>query len=218
MTTSSLIKKELQSSNPSAIIELFQLDLIAGIHYTVPATIPVNYYFHAGTNGHSTSIKWVNTGNDVVDYSPIPVEAKGFAVTRGQLPRPTLSFANLAGTLTTILLGVNHFGATQVEFDSLSADTILINNDLTGARVTRKRTLEKFLPTSNYPTDAVPTFNQFDSSYPEFPEEIYFIDRKAAESREILQFELAANFDMAGVTAPRRLVTRDHFPSAGLFK
>ena len=82
--------------------------------------------------------------------------------------------------------------------------------------MTRKRTLEKFLPTSNYST--TPSYNAFDSSYPEFPQEVYFIDRKSEENREVVQFELAANFDLAGVKAPRRLVTRDQFPSAGIFK
>ena len=76
--------------------------------------------------------------------------------------------------------------------------------------------MEKFLPTSNYST--TPSYNAFDSSYPEFPQEVYFIDRKSQEDREVVQFELAANFDLAGVKAPRRLVTRDQFPSAGIFK
>ena len=76
--------------------------------------------------------------------------------------------------------------------------------------------MEKFLPTSNYST--TPSYNAFDSSYPEFPQEVYFIDRKSEENREVVQFELAANFDLAGVKAPRRLVTRDQFPSAGILK
>ena len=210
------ISKDLQEPNPSAIIELFQLDLISGVHYVPPATIDTSYFFHDGTsNNNFGSIQWTkgDTSNTVVDYIALPVKVEGFKFGRGQLPRPTLTFSNALTTFTNILGAVNSVTTGMLNAPHLSG---LINNDLTGAKVTRKRTLEKFLPTSNYST--VPSYNAFDSSYPEFPQEIYFIDRKSEENREVVQFELAANFDLAGVKAPRRLVTRDQFPSAGIFK
>jgi len=210
------ISKDLQESNPSAIIELFELELIQNVHYVLPATIDTNYYFHDGTsNNNFGSIKWTkgDTNNTEVDYVALPVKAEGFKFGRGQLPRPTLTFSNALGTFTTILAAVNSV-ATSIEEGPIGLG--LINNDLTGAKVIRKRTLEKFLPTSNYTT--VPSYNAFDATYPEFPQEVYFIDRKSQEDREVVQFELAANFDLAGVKAPRRLVTRDQFPSAGIFK
>ena len=49
----------------------------------------------------------------------------------------------------------------------------------------------------------------------EFPQEIYKIDRKANENREIVEFELAAVFDLAGIRAPKRQCTRNEFPSIG---
>ena len=210
------ISKNLQEPNPSAIIELFELELIKNVHYVLPATIDTNYYFHDGTsNNNFGSIKWTkgDSNNTEVEYVALPVKAEGFKFGRGQLPRPTLTFSNALGTFTTILAAANSV-ATNIESGSIGLG--LINNDLTGAKVTRKRTLEKFLPTSNYST--TPSYNAFDSSYPEFPQEVYFIDRKSEENREVVQFELAANFDLAGVKAPRRLVTRDQFPSAGIFK
>ena len=210
------ISKDLQEPNPSAIIELFQLDLIPNIHYVPPSPIDTSYFFHDGTsNNNFGSIKWTkgDVNNTEVDYVALPVKAEGFKFGRGQLPRPTLTFSNALGSFTTILLAVNSV-ATSVESGSIGFG--LINNNLTGAKVTRRRTLEKFLPTSNYTT--APSYNAFDATYPEFPQEVYFIDRKSQEDREVVQFELAANFDLAGVKAPRRLVTRDQFPSAGIFK
>ena len=210
------ISKDLQEPNPSAIIELFELELIKNVHYVLPATIDTNYYFHDGTsNNNFGSIKWTkgDSNNTEVEYVALPVKAEGFKFGRGQLPRPTLTFSNALSAFTTILAAANSV-ATSIEEGSIGLG--LINNDLTGAKVTRKRTLEKFLPTSNYST--TPSYNAFDSSYPEFPQEVYFIDRKSQEDREVVQFELAANFDLAGVKAPRRLVTRDQFPSAGIFK
>jgi len=38
----------------------------------------------------------------------------------------------------------------------------------------------------------------------EFPREIYYIDRKTTENRDVVEFELAAAFDLAGVRAPKR--------------
>jgi len=218
------ISKDLQKPNPSAIIELFELELIPHIHYVPPTNIDIKYYFHDGTsNNNFSSIKWTkgDTNNTEVDYVALPVKAEGFKFGRGQLPRPTLTFSNALSTFTTILIAVNSAeeGSTRTPVTGManaSHLSILINNDLTGAKVTRKRTLEKFLPTSNYNT--VPSYNAFDATYPEFPQEVYFIDRKSQEDREVVQFELAANFDLAGVKAPRRLVTRDQFPSAGIFK
>ena len=51
----------------------------------------------------------------------------------------------------------------------------------------------------------------------EFPQEIYKIDRKSAENRTVVQFELAAVFDLAGIRAPKRQCTRTEFPSIGTF-
>ena len=43
------------------------------------------------------------------------------------------------------------------------------------------------------------------------------IDRKATETREIVEFELAAPTDLAGVMIPKRQATRSLFPSIGTF-
>ena len=47
--------------------------------------------------------------------------------------------------------------------------------------------------------------------------EIYSIDRKASENREVVEFELAAPTDLAGVRIPGRQATRSIFPSIGTF-
>ena len=49
------------------------------------------------------------------------------------------------------------------------------------------------------------------------PREVYKIDRKATENREVVEFELAAPIDLAGVRAPKRQCTRTEFPSIGTF-
>ena len=328
MSTTPIIT-DLQKINPSAIIELFTLETDATLHGSAQT-----YRFHNGTNlNNNSDIIWA--GNQ---YLKMPIQAEGFAYQKGQLPRPTLTISNALGTITAILLNVN---------------TVTVGNDLTGATVTRIRTLARYLDAVNFPLTTTSTtttttiadpadaesitytvtvvqdsggnnvfaingvqkpvitmkrgstyiFNQSHSSnsghplriksdaggqqtttntgtlgtdalvtyqpaYPtapndlryyctvhgngmgntitmnnpntttqqtttttnqqvnplgtpdptaEFPREIYKIDRKSNENRDIVTFELAAVFDLAGIRSPKRQCTRSEFPSIGTF-
>ena len=187
--SSSAIVSNLQNTNPSAIIELFTLQLDNSLHSAT--TI---YRFHAGSSlKDNGEIVWA--GNT---YQRFPIKAEGFAFRQGQLPRPTLTVSNALGTITAILLSVN---------------TTTAGNDLTGATVTRIRTLARFLDAVNFPGDINPYGTPDNTA--EFPQEIYKIDRKSAENREVVQFELASVFDLAGIRAPNRQCTRAEFPSIG---
>ena len=328
MSTGPIIS-DLQKINPSSIIELFTLETTLALHGSSQT-----YRFHNCTS--------LNNNGDVVwagnSYIKLPIKAEGFAYQRGQLPRPTLTVSNALGTITAILLNVN---------------SVTVGNDLTGATVTRIRTLARYLDNVNFPVTTTTStststivdpadvetvtytvtvanvgginiflingvnnpvitmkrgstyiFNQEDSSnsghplriksdaggqqtttnagtagsaganvtyqpaYPsapsdlryyctvhgnamgntitmnnpntttqsttttftqqvnnlgtpdptaEFPREVYKIDRKASENREVVTFELAAVFDLAGIRAPKRQCTRADFPSIGTF-
>ena len=188
--SSSAIVSDLQNINPSSIIELFTLTLDSTLHGA--STV---YRFHAGsTLNNNGEIVWA--GNT---YQRFPIKAEGFAFQKGQLPRPTLTVSNALGTITAILLNVN---------------STTSGNDLTGATVTRIRTLARFIDAVNFPENVNP-YGTPDATA-EFPQEIYKIDRKSAENREFVQFELAAVFDLAGIRAPKRQCTRAEFPSIGL--
>ena len=189
MSTAAIVS-DLQNINPSSIIELFTLTTTAALHGSAST-----YRFHAGSSLNSNGeIVWA--GNT---YLRFPVEATGFKYQKGQLPRPTLTVSNALGTITSILLTVNE---------------TTTGNDLTGATVTRIRTLAKFLDAVNF-AGGVNPYGTPDSTA-EFPQEIYLIDRKSQENREIVTFELATPSDMAGVRAPKRQCTRKEFPSIGL--
>jgi len=190
MSTAPIIT-DLQKINPSAIIELFTLQLDSTLHGA--STI---YRFHNGSNLNSNAdVVW--SGNT---YIKLPIQADGFAFTNGQLPRPTLTISNALGTITAILLSVNQ---------------VTTGIDLTGATVTRIRTLARYLDAVNFPDSTNPLGTPDPTA--EFPQEIYKIDRKSAENREVVQFELAAVFDLAGIRAPKRQCTRTEFPSIGTF-
>ena len=135
------------------------------------------YRFHAGANA-AIDGNVVFNGNT---YTRLPIKAEGFEATNtGTLPRPTLVISNLDGTMTTLLLLVN---ATTA------------GNDLGGAEVRRIRTLKKFLDGES---TADPNAK--------FPDERWFIDRKANESRDSVTFELASKFDLAGQKLPKRQI------------
>ena len=191
MSVNSAVFSNLQSINPSAIIELFTLQLSTALHGA--NTI---YRFHAGSNLNANG-KIVWNGNE---YLRFPIQASGFAFQRGQLPRPKISISNATGLISSILLSVNE--ETN-------------GNDLTGATVTRIRTLAKFLDAVNFEGNTNPYGTPDPNA--EFPQEIYSIDRKSTETREVVEFELAAPTDLAGVRIPKRQCTRSIFPSIGTF-
>ena len=118
---------ELQKINPSAIIELFELQLIPSIHGSDQL-----YRWHSGSNQNGNGeIVW--QGNT---YARFPVEAEGFEFTgKGQIPRPTLTVSNVLSTLTALIQSVNTFTPA---------------NDLNGAKLTRIRTTADNLDAVNF--------------------------------------------------------------------
>ena len=209
------IISDLQKSNPSAIIELFELELDSTLH---GSQTTMTYRFHAGSNlDLNGKVVWQEN-----EYLRYPVEASGFAFQKGQLPRPQITISNALSLISAVMLEVN---------------LITAGNDLTGAKVTRIRTLAKFLDETNFASNGL--FVQENSTdyialedsdlfaqesvspgtpaNNEFPREIYYIDRKVAENRNVVTFELASVSDLAGIRLPKRQCTRDLFPSIGTF-
>lgn len=164
----------LQDIAPGAIIELFELQLNVAQH-----GVDDIYRFHAGSNmNNNGEIVW--NGNS---YTRLPVEAEGFEYSgKGVLPRPTIRCSNILSTITAVL-------AT-------------LPNGLDGAKVTRIRTLARYLDSANFP-DGINPYGIPDGTA-EFPREIFYVDRKVVETRDIVEFELCSAFDLAGVRAPKR--------------
>ena len=184
---------ELQKINPSSIIELFTLTLDSTLHGSTDVQ-----RFHAGSNKLSNGdIVW--QGNT---YQKFPCQAEGFEFdgSSKSIPRPIFTISNVLGTVTTLFATVN---------------AVTANNDLNGAKFTRIRTLARYLDAANF-TGGTNPFGTPDPTQ-ELPQEIYFIDRKVVENREIVQFELAAELDLINLELPKRIVTRDLFPGVGTF-
>ena len=148
----------------------------------------------------------------------MPIEADGFEYNGKQTPRPTLKISNILGTITTILL--------------------TLPQGLEGAKVTRLRTLQRYIDNTNFAggqlllengsnlvlengsaIDMESGLNPFGTPDPTatFDEQIFLIDRKSSENRAEVVFELAASSDVHGVRLPKRQVLPNDFPGVGTF-
>ena len=95
MSTPQSIQEQLQSLEPSAIIELFELQLTAAVN-----GVDSTFYYHAGTNELSANIVF-----NGVTYTAFPIEVEGFEVTsKGTLPRPTMRIANANSSISALLV------------------------------------------------------------------------------------------------------------------
>ena len=182
----------LQSINPGSVIELFTIELITALHGANTL-----YRFHNGANLNANGeVVWA--GNS---YLRFPIECNGFEFgSTGTLPRPKISISNIFGTITAIMQDVNE---------------TTVGNDLNGAIFTRIRTLARYLDAANF-TGGTNPFGTPDPTA-EFPQEIYFLDRKVTETRDVVTWEAQSALDLVNVKLPQRIATKDIFPGIGAF-
>jgi len=179
-----IIFDELLKDSPFAVIELFELHLDLAIHGS--NTI---YRFFNGVVIQTETGEILYQGET---YMAMPVEADGFEYKVGQsgFPRPTLRVGNLFSVVSALLVNVNE---------------TTYGNDLTGAKVIRRRTLTRFLDEENFDNDTnpyIPTGGTL--THEELPQEIYFVNRKVLETRDVVEFELAASLDLENIRGPKR--------------
>jgi len=145
-------------------------------------------YFHDGSNG-TADITWYSLLDDnnfgsttsghygQQSYTAFPVESEGWEVRgTGSLPRPSVRFANIN----------QYWSAHLSNYD-----------DLVGAKVIRRKTLQKHLGT-NPPV--------------EFNRDVFYVERKTTETATMVEFELASAFDVQGIQLPRRSIHANRCP------
>lgn len=138
--------------------------------------------FHAGTNAVGTDIVW--RGHT---YQRFPVKGSGFEIkSQGTLPRPKLAVANVTGIISSLCKQYS---------------------DLVGCRVTRYRTLARYLDAVNFP-EGNPSVDPYEA----FPDDIFSINQKSLETKEVVEFELAVAWDVEGIKLPRRQVIQNLCP------
>lgn len=200
---------ELNKINPSSIIELFELELTVGKHIPNPNTqnLPTVYRFHAGAN--------LNNFGEVIfqsnSYQRVAVQTQGFERnSTGVISRPTITFSNLGGIVQNPATGLV---ITMSDFLQ-SVNQVTPHNDLIDAKFTRKMPLASALDNANFSSGTNPFGTP---SADRLRDEIFVIDRKAVENRQVVQFELTAAHDLENRLVPQRVVTRELFPAVGTF-
>jgi lambda family phage minor tail protein L len=125
------------------------------------------------------------------EYNAFPLELTGIEHSGDGAPaRPALSTANILSLVTVLALEDSQIG------EDLDALAITKNEDLLGSRITRRRTLAKYLSSSTG-GGTLPI---------EFPSQTFIVDRISSEDSLFVQFELASPFDVEGVKLPNRVV------------
>ena len=179
-----MIVDELVKLNPSALVELFILD-ISELTVTEGITPPagtVFRFYNGGLNELEDIVVWATNS-----YTPFPIEVTGYSAEGNkQSPRPILTISNL---------------------DAIIQELIIAYDDLLGAKVIRKRTFAKFLDGINF-CDG----NPYEDPTQEMPETIFYVNKKLSESIEVISFELASPWDVEDLKLPRRIMSRDTCP------
>ena len=155
--------------------------------FELKLTLAVNgvdqtYYYHAGTNELKSNIVF-----NGITYVAAPVEVKGFdKVTKGTLPRPTFSVANADNAITNLTLLYNPLNA----------------------ELKRIQTHKKFLDAVNFSSGTNATA---DPTAIAQTDDIWYVDRVAAETPESVTFELTGKLNMQNLRLPKRQVV-EHCP------
>lgn len=188
------INIELLSLNPSVLISLFEIDVgtlldDAGIFVDSSERI---FRFHNNIKITDNSI-WFKG----LQYTAIPIQDAGWSMnSKGSLPTPKLA-------LSVSQEGIPILALFKAQLKRL--------NDLSGAKVTRIRTFAKFLDSINFPNNTAPDGFSPDNKA-ELARDIFYIDRKSAENRSIIEFELASILDVENIKLPCRLVNGNRCP------
>lgn len=110
-------------------------------------------------------------------FQPFPIKGTNFEVTQDQPPRPTLIVSNVTKLV-------------QPYVQSL--------NDLVRGKVTRVRTLAKYLDNG-----ATPDSSQY------LPLEVYYIEQKTKHDKFTIEFTLATALDLPYIKFPTAQVLKD---------
>lgn len=136
-------------------------------------------YFYAGTAFDLDPIIF-----NGIAYAPVPLEMEEFEIDgRGRLPRPKITISNVQGIISNIILS---------------------QRDLVGAVVTRTRVFYKYIDDVNFPNNINP-WGVADAEAA-FSEEVYYINRKLLENKEIVQFELTTPWEVDNEKLPKRTI------------
>ena len=178
-----MTSKQVSPSSSKISEEIQKLEPSAIIElFELKLTLAVNgvdqtYYYHAGTNELKSNIVF-----NGVTYVAAPVQVRGFdKKTKGTLPRPTFSVANADNAITNLML----------LYSPLNAE------------LKRIQTCKKFIDAVNFSSGTNATA---DPTAIFQTDDIWYIDRVASETPELVTFELTARINLQNLRLPKRQI------------
>jgi lambda family phage minor tail protein L len=228
------ISTESFKLNPSALITLYEFDFrnfginrddidLAELSFSNEIPIPYNNspslpkYDSANIDSplgilrfHNMAINFENTSSNLNShtlfnqiiwqgkrYVPFPILIEGFEMmARGTLPKPKLTFTSQ-----------NQIESYDNFFIKIK-NTIRSIGDIIGLEINRKRTFLKYLDAVNFKSKGG-IINDDDfiidpDPYAQLNPDIYYIDRKLKENKNVLQYELSSVLDLENIKLPLR--------------
>lgn len=203
------INTEIGSLTPSTQILLYEVDLSqifpSTINFNYDGNQPINqgvlriyndYNLYKLSNNDYGRIKWQNNF-----YYPFPIFTEGFEYTSaGTLPTPKVSISNLS----TDYSNNSFYRYIRMQVQSLG--------DIIGAKFSRIKTFLKYLDGSNFSGGYNP-FNPNTGLYEmELPRDIYYIDRKSVENKNVIEYQLNTVLDLENLVLPARTILAKKCP------
>ncbi|MDN6631775.1 MAG: phage minor tail protein L [Enterobacterales bacterium] len=178
------LNNDYQKFEPGNTVRLFEvdgsafgLDEVLRFHAYNLSHTPEEITAAGGDNAKlaAKSIWWQGK-----EYGAWPCQIEGLEMaTSGSTAQPTLTLANLNGSITALCL----------RFE-----------DMAQAKVTIHDTLAHYLDAKNFP-EGNPTADPEQEK-----KQVYYIDRKSLENDETVEFELASPADLRGLQIPTRQI------------
>ncbi len=190
VTTSQKVNAELLKLDGNLLINLFVIDFSSLVFSPLSAPFFGNtvFRFHNNIKYMPNNIVWNNQ-----TYIAAPIQAEGFEQnSKGAISSPKLSLSVPDSQVNLLKLFKQQLAA--------------LDHDLVGAKVTRIRTFAKFLDAVNFTDETAPVGLDPDPNA-ELCKDIFYINQKTYEDKNVLQFDLTSIFDLSGLQLPQRIVS-----------
>lgn len=174
------VATEILSLEPSQVLEFYL------IYYDWPEDPNKILAITPISNGLGPKVIWQGQ-----QYIALPLEGSNFNTSGGgELPRPRLKISN---------------------HQLIISKYLKVTNNLIGAKVVRKRTFAKFLDDANFEGGENPFYDlssqdSMASGDSYLPEQVFYVNRRVSENREMVEFELSSVLELDNVFLPNRNV------------
>jgi lambda family phage minor tail protein L len=135
------------------------------------------YRFYDGSNNNYKPLTF-----DGIEYTAFPIKVEGLDYDgKGSLPRGTVTLSNINGFISNLLLQ---------------------NQQLNRAKFTRIRVYARFIDSVNF----LNSTNPYGTPDPTaaFEPDLFFINRKTAETQDVVSFEIVTSLELENVKIPNR--------------